>query len=47
MRFDLRPFVVDDLIDRCITASRYYAERLNVAIEARQRAPGSRIRVDE
>jgi signal transduction histidine kinase len=47
MRFDLRPFVVDDLIDRCITASRYYAERLNVVIEARQRAPGSQIRVDD
>lgn len=47
MRFDMRPFLVDDLIDRCITASRYYAERLNVVIEARQRAPGSRIRVDD
>jgi PAS domain S-box-containing protein len=47
MRFDLRPFVVDDLIDRCITASRYYAERLGVVIEARQRAPGSLIRVDD
>jgi two-component system, sensor histidine kinase len=47
MRFDLRPFVVDDLIDRCITASRYYAERLGVVIEARQRAPGALIRVDD
>jgi PAS domain S-box-containing protein len=47
MRFDMRPIVVDDLIDRCITASRYYAERLNVVIEARKRAPGSRIRVDD
>jgi len=47
MRFDLRPCVVDDLIDRCITASRYYAERLGVVIEARQRAPGSLIRVDD
>jgi len=47
MRFDLRPCVVDELIDRCITASRYYAERLGVVIEARQRAPGSLIRVDD
>ncbi|HKQ15584.1 MAG TPA: MASE1 domain-containing protein [Steroidobacteraceae bacterium] len=47
MRFDLRPFVVDELIDRCITASRYYAERLNVTLEARHRAPGSLIRVDD
>jgi PAS domain S-box-containing protein len=47
MRFDLRPCVVDDLIDRCITASRYYAERLGVVIEARERAPGSLIRVDD
>ena len=47
MRFDMRPFAVDDLIDRCIAASRYYAERLGVVIEARQRAPGSSIRVDD
>ena len=47
MRFDLRPLAVDDLIDRCINASRYYAERLGVVIEARQRAPGSLIRVDD
>ena len=47
MRFDLRPLAVDDLIDRCINASRFYAERLGVVIEARQRAPGSLIRVDD
>jgi PAS domain S-box-containing protein len=47
MRFDLRSFAVDDLLDRCITASRYYAERLGVVIEARTRAPGARIRVDD
>ena len=47
MRFDLRPLAVDDLIDHCINASRYYAERLGVVIEARQRAPGSLIRVDD
>jgi len=47
MRFDMRPVAVDDLIDRCINASRYYAERLGVTIEAQQRAPGSLIRVDD
>ena len=47
MRFDLRTVAVDDLIDRCIGASRFYAERLGVTIEARQRAPGSLIRVDD
>jgi len=47
MRFDLRTLAVDDLIDRCINASRFYAERLSVTIEARQRAPGSLIRVDD
>jgi PAS domain S-box-containing protein len=47
MRFDLRTVAVDDLIDRCISASRFYAERLGVTIEARQRAPGSLIRVDD
>jgi PAS domain S-box-containing protein len=47
MRFDLRTVAVDDLIDRCIGASRFYAERLSVSIEARQRAPGSLIRVDD
>lgn len=47
MRFDMRTVAVDDLIDRCISASRFYAERLGVTIEARQRASGSLIRVDE
>lgn len=47
MRFDMRPLAVDDLIDRCINASRYYAERLGVGIEARQRTPGTLIRVDD
>ncbi|HET9448880.1 MAG TPA: MASE1 domain-containing protein [Steroidobacteraceae bacterium] len=47
MRFDMRTVAVDDLLDRCINASRFYAERLGVTIEARQRAPGSLIRVDD
>jgi PAS domain S-box-containing protein len=47
MRFDLRTVAVDDLIDRCIGASRFYAERLGVTIEARQRTPGALIRVDD
>jgi PAS domain S-box-containing protein len=47
MRFDMRTVAVDDLLDRCISASRFYAERLGVTIEARQRAPGSLIRVDD
>ena len=47
MRFDMRPVAVDDLLDRCINASRFYAERLGVTIEARQRVPGSLIRVDD
>ncbi len=27
MRFDMRVVAVDDLIDRCINASRFYAEQ--------------------
>jgi signal transduction histidine kinase len=46
MRFECQPAAVDELVDQAIAATRPYAEKFDIALQARQRAPDVTISVD-